>query len=310
MSLNILGLQALVTVQDLGRVGYREHGLGQAGAMDALALKTGNLLLNNDENAAALEIALGGMMVEFTEDTPFCVTGAFYDMHLNHQPVYSYWRYTAKKGQRLTFVRAKRGVYGYLCVQGGINIEPVFGSRSTDIRAQIGGIEGRYLKAGDHLPLAVQQSALPEIAVAPIALRQVIYALPSSEYRYFDAASHERFWQSAFVLQSQSDRMGYRFKGEGLQLGEPLEMLSHAIPIGTVQVPPDGQPIVLMRDAQTTGGYAKIACVLESELGRLAQTRFGMPIQFQWASAEKIAHLRKQDAIYLRQIRDIAERHQ
>lgn len=306
--MKIIGLQALATVQDLGRVGYREHGLGQAGAMDALALKTGNLLLKNDENAAALEIALGGMVVEFTEDTPFCVTGAFYEMHLNHQPVYSYWRYTAKKGQRLTLLRAKRGVYGYLCVQGGIQIEPVFGSRSTDIRAQIGGVDGRYLQAGDVLPLAVKESALSEIAVAPIALRQVLYALPSSEYRYFSEESQERFWQSAFVLQSQSDRMGYRLKGEALHLGESLEMLSHAIPIGTIQVPPDGQPIVLMRDAQTTGGYAKIGCVLESELGRLAQTRFGMPIQFQWANAEKIAHLRKQDAVYLRQIRDIAAR--
>ncbi|MDO4435412.1 MAG: biotin-dependent carboxyltransferase family protein [Cardiobacteriaceae bacterium] len=305
--MRVLDVQALASVQDLGRVGYRSQGLGQAGAMDALALKTGNLLLNNDENAAAIEVAMGGMVLEFEHDTPFCLTGAFYEAHLNHKPVYSYWRYTAKKGQRLTLIRAKRGLYGYICVQGGIQTPKLFDSRSTDIRAQIGGVEGRYLRVGDELPTQVEQEFLSEIAVAPIELRQVIYAIPSSEYRYFSEQSHQRFWQSAFVLQSQSDRMGFRLKGDGLELSEPLEMLSHAIPMGTVQVPPDGQPIVLMRDAQTTGGYAKIACVLESELGRLAQTRFGMPIQFQWASVEKIAHLRKQDTVYLRQIKMIAE---
>ncbi len=304
--MKILDIQALASVQDLGRSGWRELGIGQAGAMDPLALKTGNLLVRNEENTAAVEVILGGMTVQFDYDTPFCITGAFYEAYLDGEPIYSYWRYTAKAGQLLTLVRAKIGMYGYLCIQGGFQVPHELGSASTDNRTGLGGIEGRYLRQGDVVPTPAQHNALSTIGVAPIAWRNTIYAVPSSEYDAFTAESQRLWWQRTWILQGSSDRMGYRFKGESLQLKAPLEMLSHAIQFGTVQVPPNGQPIILMADAQTTGGYPKIATVVSADLGRLAQVRFGGEVKFYLADMQTVEKLHKENDIYLNHIRRIA----
>ncbi|MDG2915420.1 biotin-dependent carboxyltransferase family protein [Bisgaard Taxon 10/6] len=304
--MKILDIQALASVQDLGRSGWRELGIGQAGAMDPLALKAGNLLVRNEENAAAVEVILGGMTVQFDYDTPFCITGAFYEAYLDGEPIYSYWRYTAKAGQILTLVRAKIGMYGYLCICGGFQVPHELGSASTDNRTGLGGIEGRYLRQGDAVPTLTRHNTLSTIGVAPIAWRNTIYAVPSSEYDAFTAESQRLWWQRTWILQGSSDRMGYRFKGESLQLKAPLEMLSHAIQFGTVQVPPNGQPIILMADAQTTGGYPKIATVVSADLGRLAQVRFGGEIKFYLADMQTVEKLHKENDIYLNHIRRIA----
>lgn len=304
--MKILDIQALASVQDLGRSGWRELGIGQAGAMDPLALKVGNVLVRNEENAAAVEVILGGMTVQFDYDTPFCITGAFYEAYLDGEPIYSYWRYTAKAGQILTLVRAKIGMYGYLCIHGGFQVPHELGSASTDNRTGLGGIEGRYLRQGDVVPTLAQHNTLSTIGVAPIAWRNTIYAVPSSEYAAFTAESQRLWWQRTWILQGSSDRMGYRFKGESLQLKAPLEMLSHAIQFGTVQVPPNGQPIILMADAQTTGGYPKIATVVSADLGRLAQVRFGGEIKFYLADMQTVEKLHKENDIYLNHIRRIA----
>lgn len=260
--LKILECQALASIQDLGRFGLRRWGIGHAGAMDTLALKTGNILLQNEANTAAIEIALGGMTVQFEYDTPFCLTGAIYEAQLDHQSIHSYWRYTAKAGQVLRLVRAVHGMYGYLCVRGGFAIEPVLGARSTDLKAAFGGHEGRSLKAGDQLNINGADSHLSCIGIAPIPLSNRIHALPSSEYSAFTRQAHYHFWQNAWTLQSDSNRMGYRLNGAVLDKQHDLEMLSHAVQFGTVQVPPNGQPIVLMADTQTTGGYPKSALSL------------------------------------------------
>lgn len=303
--IEILNSQARATVQDLGRFGWRELGIGHCGAMDKLALQAGNLLLDNDPNSPAIEVALGGLQIQFLQDTAFCVTGAFYEMTLDEQPVYSYWRYFAKAGQILNMVRAKIGMYGYLCVQGGLDVEPELNSASTDVRAKIGGIEGRYLQAGDKIHTHSDGRYLCEIGIAPIPLKNKIFALPSSEYTAFKRKSQYHWWQNKWTLQSNSDRMGYRFQGEPLEFSRPLEMLSHAIQFGAVQVPPNGQPIVLMADAQTTGGYPKIAHVIEADLGRLAQVRLGSQIQFEMVDLAQAAKYRRQNEVYLNHIRRI-----
>ncbi|MDU8925300.1 5-oxoprolinase/urea amidolyase family protein [Pasteurellaceae bacterium LIM206] len=303
--IRIIDIQARATIQDLGRFGLRQYGIGHSGAMDSLALKAGNLLLGNAENSPAVEIPLGAMTVLFERDISFCVTGAFYEMFLDNEPVYSYWRYNAKAGQILRFVCARAGMYSYFCVRGGFKIEPELGSCSTDIRVQLGGIEGRPLQAGDCLKTRTDQRLLPQIGIAPIELTQYIHAVPSSEYAHFKRKSQYKLWQNSWRLQSNSDRMGYRFQGDALTLIKPLEMLSHAIQFGTVQVPPDGQPIVLMADAQTTGGYPKIACVVQSDLGRLAQVRLGSSIKFTAVTVQEAQKLRQKDQIYLNHIRRI-----
>ncbi len=303
--MKILKIQTFATLQDLGRFGFRSLGIGQCGAMDTLALKAGNLLLANQQNACAIEIALGSMTVQFEQDSSFCITGAFYEAYLDNEPVYSYWRYPVRAGQILQFVKANYGMYGYLCVQGGFDVPLELGSRSTDLKTQLGGWQGRALQEGDQLPLTPQSQVLSNIGIAPILLTDRLHALPSSEYEAFTKTSQYHWWQKSWCLQSNSNRQGYRFEGEALSLKKPLEMLSHAVQFGTVQVPPSGQPIVLMADTQTTGGYPKIACVIQADLGRLAQVRLGSRIHFKCVTPEQAMKLQQKDLAYLHQIERI-----
>ncbi|MDH2997611.1 hypothetical protein A1D22_07755 [Pasteurellaceae bacterium LFhippo2] len=305
--IRVLKVQALATLQDLGRYGYRRLGIGHCGAMDALALQAGNLLLENAEDACAIEIALGGITLSFEQDTSFCITGALYEAYLDGEPVHSYWRYSVQKGQVLQLVKAIYGMYGYLCVQGGIQVEAELGSCSTDLKAQFGGLNGRALQEGDKLPLNAECKKLSHLGIAPIPFSDTIRALPSSEYRAFSRKSQYYWWQNRWHLQSNSNRMGYRFKGEALQLIKPLEMLSHGVQFGTVQVPPNGQPIVLMADTQTTGGYPKIATVIQADLGRLAQIRLGSQIKFECVTPEQAVKLQQKNTVYLNQIRRIVD---
>lgn len=299
-------IRAVAHIQDSGRYGHRHLGIGHAGAMDVLALQTGNLLLCNDPHAAALEIALGSLSVSFARDTVFCITGAFYEAFLDGQPVYSYWRYSARRGQTLQLVRAVQGMYGYLCVSGGFDLPEVLGSRSTDLKAAFGGFHGRSLQAGDQLPLLDGLSSAKRIGIAPPARPPRIRIVFTAEYQAFDETAHTSLLENGWQLRSDSNRMGYRFDGRELALRQPLEMLSHAVCAGTVQVPPSGQPIILMADAQTTGGYPRIACVAAADLGHLAQTRFGSKIYFERASVAEARKLQQKNQIYLNQIRRIA----
>lgn len=297
-------LSAFAHIQDLGRFGLRRFGIGHAGAMDKLALQAGNLLLQNTEDAPALEIALGGFTLTFDCDTPFCFTGALVEAELDGMPVFPYWRYTAKARQTLVLKRFITGNYSYLCVAGGFLVPKVLNAFSTDLKAGFGGLDGRLLKVGDVLLTQRRDTWLAPLGIEPIPFTNRIYAMPSSEYDAFSTDSQQRFWQQGWILQPNSNRMGYRLKGlQNLTLSHPLEMLSYAAPEGTVQVPPDGQPIVLMADTQTTGGYPKIACIAYADLGRLAQNSFGSTLYFEPVSREQALALHQKNIHYLNAIR-------
>ncbi|MFA9488593.1 MULTISPECIES: biotin-dependent carboxyltransferase family protein [unclassified Mannheimia] len=296
-------VQGFAHIQDLGRYGYRHLGISHAGAMDTLALQAGNLLLKNANNAPALEITAGGLTLTFDCNTPFCFTGALVEAELDGMPVFSYFRYTAKARQTLTLKRIATGNYAYLCVAGGFLVPQVLGSASTDLKAQFGGFHGRMLKAGDSLPTGLRDTELSMLAIEPIDFTARIRATASSEYEAFTSDSRERFWQQGWKLQASSNRMGYRFAEKALKLTAPPEMLSYAAPSGTVQVPPDGQPIILLADAQTTGGYPKIACIIQADLGRLAQNPFGSAVQFEQVSREQAVEIYQKDQNYLVNIR-------
>lgn len=297
-------MQGFAHIQDLGRFGLRSFGIGHAGAMDRLALQAGNLLLNNPENAPAIELTLAGMTLTFDCATPFCLTGAMLEAELDGMPILPYWRYTAQARQRLTLKRFVNGNYAYLCVAGGFNVPKILGSASTDLKAEFGGYHGRLLKSGDHLPTVTRDSQLSTLGVEPIAFTNKIYATESSEFEAFSPQSQQDFFSQGWTLQANSNRMGYRFNGlQNLALNTPLEMLSYAAPAGTVQVPPDGQPIILMADAQTTGGYPKIACVIQGDLGRLAQNPFGSEVYFERISREQALAVHQRNQNYLNNIR-------
>ncbi|HEI8865952.1 5-oxoprolinase subunit PxpC [Serratia sp. AKBS12] len=302
--LNILRAGIYTTVQDLGRNGFRRLGISQGGALDIPALKIANLLVGNAPDAAGLEITLGQFSAEFTRSGWIALTGAGCDAQLDGKPLWTGWRYAVKKGQKLVLGQPKRGMRSYLALAGGIAVTEMLGSRSTDLKAAFGGLEGRLLKDGDRLPLGKSVS-LPaaSVGVKQLLFNNRIRAMPGPEYDEFTPEAQEEFWRTAWQLSPQSNRMGYRLHGSGmLARTTDREMLSHGLLPGVVQVPHNGQPIVLMADAQTTGGYPRIACVIEADLYHLAQIRLGEPIHFIPCSVAQAQRAKAEQDHFIQQI--------
>lgn len=279
----------LASIQDLGRIGYLGQGVGTAGAMDNLALRSGNLMLGNAPGEAALEIQVFPYLVRFERAATFAVTGADAFVELDGQPLPPWWCHRAEAGQTLTFNRPRHGVRSYLCVAGGIQVAPVLGSRSTQLRGAFGGHEGRQLRQGDRLPLAEDCDRgaggfgiTPPMARLPLeqdglpAVRVIVAA----EYPLFDEASQDTLWQGPWKITPQSNRYGYRLAGTALKPRRTLEMQSHGIVPGVIQVPHGGQPIIQLRDAQPMGGYPKIGAVIEADLWRLSHIPLGGALRF------------------------------
>lgn len=320
--MKILASNALASIQDLGRFGFRSLGVGTNGAMDPWALQAANALLQNPLDTAAIEIALGSFSVQFEQDTCFCLTGGLYEAYLDEKRVYGYWRMTAKAGQTLKLVRPLQGMYSYLAVQGGFDIEPVLGSSSTNTKAEFGGYKGKFLSQGDQLTLASPNKtpalSNSEIGVAALSAApskldsQVpqIRVVANSEYDQFTEAAKQSFENQLWRIDTSSNRMGYRCVGESpLEFAQILEMSSHGVAAGMIQVPPQGQPIVLMADSQTTGGYPKVATVIEADLGLMAQIRFGQSCQFKRVSIEEAIRARQDRDRYIERIRRYAHDH-
>ena len=291
------------SLQDLGRHGFQRYGVGPAGAMDDWSHRLANLLVGNAPGEATLEITLLGPTLRFHEAALIAITGADFSARLNDQAVTPGWPLRVTAGSLLAFGRRHLGCRAYLAVRGGYAVAPVMGSRSTALRAGFGGFEGRALRKGDRLAIGPSSDVAARLpptpptgfvsaecpAPGPVPLR----VLMGQQWAQFSADAQQRLLSEAYVVHRNSDRMGYRLSGSPLALRAPLEMISEAVAFGTVQVPPDGQPIVLMADRQTTGGYPKIANVLSIDLPRLAQAVPGDTLRF---SLSTLAEARALDA--------------
>ncbi|MBF6989134.1 MULTISPECIES: biotin-dependent carboxyltransferase family protein [unclassified Cupriavidus] len=310
--IEVLSTAALTTVQDLGRYGQRRYGVGTAGAMDRLALTLGNEMLGNDPNAAGLEITLTPFKIRFLRETSFAVAGADFDASLDGTQLLPWWATTAKEGQELMLKRPVHGARAYLCIAGGIDVPPVLGSRSTQMRGAIGGYEGRQLRRGDVLtvndcPLRRGNFGIipPEHRLAPGSASGsvTVRAIPAGEYEKFTEASCKQLWTTPWQITPQSNRTGYRLQGQKLELTQPLEMRSHGIIPGVVQVPPSGQPVVQLADANVSGGYPKIATVISADLWRLAQARIGEHISFVQVDVEEALSASRAIDEYIKEVR-------
>ena len=301
--LKILRSGLYTSVQDTGRYGLRQSGVSRCGALDKPSLITANLLVGNEPDAAALEITLGQFSVKFTRDGWFALTGAACEATLDGKPVWAGWRLPVVAGQTLELKRPLYGIRSYLAVAGGIDVPKVLGSHSTDLKVGIGGLEGRRLKDGDSLKLlpATRNFREPQ-GVKQLPYSNRIRALPGPEYQEFDSASQENFWRAPWQLSPQSNRMGYRLQGQPLVRTTQRELMSHGLLPGVVQVPHNGQPIVLMNDAQTTGGYPRIACIIEADMYQLAQIPLGQPIHFVSCTLEEALKAREDQRRYFEQL--------
>lgn len=292
--IEILSETALATVQDLGRLGALGFGVGNSGAMDDLALAAGNLLLGNDETDAGVEVQIFPFAVRFQAPVAFAVTGADCAATLDGRPILPWWSCQASAGQVLRLSSPVASTWkasrAYLCVAGGIDAPVVLGSRSTQLRGAFGGHQGRALMQGDVLAAGAPGEGVRRVGfglrppgdVDPLLQDGVaaMRVLPAAEYERFSSDSLASFWVEPWKITPQSDRYGYRLAGPTLSLTTALELRSHGIVPGVIQVPPGGQPIVQMRDAQPSGGYPKIGTVIAADLWRLGQAPIGSKIRF------------------------------
>ncbi len=286
--MKILQAGPLSTVQDLGRTGSQSLGFPVSGAMDTRALRIGNLLVGNPEGAAAVEMTLSGMTVEFTAAGVIALTGADMMPTLNGEPMPVWTAVYVHAGDRLVCGAAVRGLRAYFCVAGGIDVPEVMGSRSTALKVALGGFEGRKLAAGDWIGYAAARENAAGRSHTPDEYPEtvVLRAVPGPQDDLFTEKGLETFFGSVYTVTPASDRMGIRLEGEAVETVRTSDIISDGIAPGSVQIPSSGKPIVLMADRQTTGGYAKIATVCSFDLWRLAQARPGTKVVFRRVTLE------------------------
>lgn len=278
-------------IQDAGRRGFSDIGLTQSGAMDEMAFGYANFLVGNDFNTSAIEIALGGVTLKAQEEMCIAICGATMHPKLNGHDLSLWQVHQLKKGDVLSFGYASEGQFAYLSVAGGFQTPHLYGSFSTSIKEGLGGIEGRKLKAGDLLPTSgarcprdrrkLEKQFIPYYP-DEITLRVV----KGYQEEMFDASSQATFFNSVYTFKGEGDRMGYRLSGEKV-VPSATGILSEPICYGAVQIPSHGEPIVLLKERQTIGGYPKIGSVIAVDCFKLAQLRAGGRVRFSEVSLEE-----------------------
>jgi len=297
----------LTTVQDLGRVGFQKYGVPASGAMDQTALRAANLLVDNPQGAAGLEATGEGPSLRALVDLVVAVVGADMEALLDGRPVKPGCVTQVRSGQLLELGRARRGLRAYLAIAGGIDVPLLLGSRSTCLPAAFGGFRGRPLRDGDHLQVGplpketrrLKGRSLPPDWWRPPGESPTFRVILGPQDDRFTPEGIRTFLTAEYRLSPEMDRMGARLRGPSIGHRSGADIVSDSIPLGAVQVPADGQPIILMADRQTTGGYTKIAVVLREDTYRLAQAGPGTSVHFRQVSVKEAqASLRSYEATF------------
>lgn len=292
------------TIQDAGRLHYRRYGVTPSGPMDWAAFKTANLALGNAQDAAAIEIGLGG--IELTCEgvpVPLAFAGGAFQWSRDGKALPAAARLMLHPGERLAARPGRTGAFAYLAVQGGIATKPLLGSRATHLRGHRGGLNGRMLQQGDRLPLSSEDFVpLTEMTIAAPWLAQdqaPLRVVLGPQQDYFSDDALAMFFAAEFALTHQADRMAYRLAGERITHNRDFNIVSDGIAQGAIQIAGDGQPLVLMADHQPTGGYPKLGHVAKADIGRLAQLRPGDACRFAQVEVDEArsALLALEDAI-------------
>jgi antagonist of KipI len=287
----------LTSVQDLGRTGFRQFGVSTSGALDPFALRIANLLVGNVEGAAGLEVTLGGLQLRFEDERIVAWCGGEFDVHVGPRVLPAGHVAYLQRGDELNFGRAEIGCRCWLAISGGINVPIVLGSRSTDLRANFGGFEGRALRDGDGLPLHTWPGSLvpttgisswtaPHDWASPASRYPNLRFIRGMDWSRFNDSMIQRFTGDEFSVSPDSDRMSVRLDGPELKRRDETDLISEAVAPGTIQVPPGGKPILLLGDCQTIGGYPKIAHVITLDLSIAAQLRAGDRVHFSEVSLQ------------------------
>lgn len=287
MEMKILSAGPLTTIQDKGRYGYMRYGITTSGVLDDKAYTYGNALLGNPDGEACLEMTVKGAAIQFTGAGAIAITGADMVPHINGAVAPVNQRIEIADGDVLELGFAGKGLRAYLCVEGGIDVPLVYGSRSTNLKCGFGGFHGRKLQDGDVLstcPVVEYRRkawGLPQEYQLPQDGDMTIRVISGPQDDMFTTDGIATFLNSEYKVTPESDRMGIRLSGKPLEAVKGMDIISDAIPLGSIQVAADGQPIILLADRQTTGGYAKIATVISEDIWKLAQARPGTEVRFE-----------------------------
>jgi len=323
VSISVLNPGLLTTIQDLGRHGYQKYGAIVSGAMDAYAMRLANIAVGNNENEGVLEITMIGPSLELEKGTLISITGGNISPIIKGKKIPMGRPVYLNEDCVLNFGPCIAGCRSYLAIAGGFEVPKVMESKSTYLRAKFGGFNGRTLKKGDILNVGVKSSTANKItkrleeinpkgellapswymrdSIVEISDSTIIRVFPDRQFNYISDESVNKFFNSKFNIDNKSDRMGYRLCGEKIELKEKLEMISEEVSVGTIQIPPDGNPIILLADRQTTGGYPKIAHVASVDIQKIVQLKPNNKITF------KQITLKEAEKLYFEREKYIAE---
>jgi antagonist of KipI len=326
MNLQIIRAGFLTTIQDVGRTGFRQFGVGVGGALDMQAMRVANLLVGNDKSAAGLEITFGGLQLRVDDERIGTWCGGDFDVRSGPRLLPAGHAFLLHSGAQLTIDRPKHGCRAWLAISGGIDLPLVLGSRSTDLRANFGGFDGRALRDRDALPLGpnprranilidklgdekIAHWKPPHTWSSPAQREPVLRFIRGLDWFRFNDATVQRLTSTAFVVSPDSDRMGVRFDAPELKREDDVDLISEAVAPGTLQVPPSGKPILLLGDCQTIGGYPKIAHVITVDLPIAAQLCAGDEVRFREVLIAEAHHLWRERECHLTQFRQGLEAH-
>ncbi|CAM4166583.1 biotin-dependent carboxyltransferase family protein [Pseudoalteromonas byunsanensis] len=269
----------MASVQDIGRFGYRHYGVCRSGALDPFAVCLANLLLDNPVHKAVIEITIGLAEFEFTSACNFALTGGCLNAKLADKAIYPGWRYYASAGDVLTFGTSAHAQRAYVSVEGGFELTPVLNSCATDLQSHFGGFQGRALNSGDSLNYHTSSVKLNTLGVKQPPYSQQVRVLKGPHCDKLPANTFERFIEQSWRVSELSNRMGSRLLCDE-PLNHEVSITTQAVHPGIVQLPPSGEPIVLLNDCQTTGGYPILASVIDADLRLFSQFGANQTCQF------------------------------
>jgi biotin-dependent carboxylase-like uncharacterized protein len=306
MSLIVLkpGLQS--TIQDLGRYNYSHFGISASGAADPLSLKIGNLIVGNKESESAIEMTIIGGEFQFDSECYIAISGSEFEASLDNNYITNQKAIDVKKGQILSFGQAKTGARAYLCIQGGIDVDNYLSSKSTHILSGIGGYLGQPISKGDVLSFGINKNS-----IKPIIFRQLldmntskIRVISGLQNNFFDDKAWSSFISNPFTVSNSSNRMGIRLDGNKILSNIESEIITEGVPLGAIQVPGSGDPIISFVEHQTTGGYPKIANVIIADIHKVGQLKPGDKFQFNLVSKEEAEELRLEQMSFIKNLKN------
>lgn len=299
MSIKFIFAGPRTTIQDKGRMGYQTTGFAPSGFMDRVAARRANTIVNNSENDAIIEFCLVGPTMLFTTPANICVSGGDFQIKIGQELFAADTAVHVEAGQTASIMTGNVGTYGCIAVGGGLAIPEIMGSYSTNLRCKIGGFKGRQLMNGDELELRNPKYAaqnlsgrrLPERKLAAMDEVLTVRVIPGPQEEAFTEAGIQTFYNSEYTVSNLSDRMGFRLEGDVVETKNGSDIISDGIVLGSVQIAGNGNPIVMMADRQTTGGYAKIATVIHVDIPQFAQLRPSQKVRFQAITVQEAQQL-------------------